>query len=80
MKKYLCFVTSAEHLPGGWDDFIGSFDTLEELTKEASKQVKLMNGYANNVQIVDRGSLRRLRNMEQGINDICFNHTKGETP
>ena len=36
-KRYLLFYGDAYYPSGGWDDFKGYFDTVEEALKEVSK-------------------------------------------
>lgn len=40
MKRYLLFVFQFYYPNGGWDDFKGSFDTVEEAVKEAKMLIE----------------------------------------
>lgn len=37
MKRYLLFQSSTYYSAGGWDDFIGQFDSAEDARDEAIK-------------------------------------------
>jgi len=48
MKRYLLFSGRCYYHCGGWDDFVDSFDTIEE-----AKQSKVTNDKHEWIQIVD---------------------------
>lgn len=48
MKRYLVFFGDCQHPDGGWDDFKGSFDTIEE-AREFVKNKKINDWF----QIID---------------------------
>jgi hypothetical protein len=54
MKRYLVFFGQAYYPSGGWADFIGDFDDIEEAKRKAEKEVKARGSYVDAwAQVID---------------------------
>lgn len=54
MKRYLAFEGSEYYPEGGWDDFVGDYDSIEEALKAIKeKQVNYREGHLVWAHIVD---------------------------
>lgn len=65
MKRYLAFMYSDYYPDGGWNDFVGSFSTIDEAFAFCDKaaQESLQKYYtAKNIQIIDTVTLQRINN------------------
>ena len=52
MKRYALFVCEDFQAGGGWNDFRGSFDTLEQAKKAGKKKTKAVHAWFHVVDIV----------------------------
>jgi hypothetical protein len=72
MKRYLLFAFDKYYPKGGWEDFIGSFDTIEEC-----KQLSMIERFYDEYQIIDSEiGLEILTMSPQCIHDSPGNNPK----
>ena len=57
MKRYLLFGNSTPYYGGGWNDFVGSFNTIDEAKGKAATLVKDYTGWYH---IIDLEILERV--------------------
>lgn len=63
MKRYLLFAYELHEARGGWHDFVGSFDTIEEAS-EMFKTMPMINYCPDMWHIVDSQSWEIIKDME----------------
>lgn len=70
MKKYLLFVFNTYYPMGGIDDFLDSFDSVEEAVSAAENKEE--ESYEMNFQIIDRDTFKLLHRFVHNWIDNTF--------
>ena len=70
LKRYMLFRFSTYYPSGGWNDFVASFDTLDEAVAHINSTINTGefggdDDWCNNKHIIDRDTLDRVYHDEE---------------
>ncbi|WP_420411620.1 hypothetical protein [Roseibium sp.] len=72
MKRYLTFGFFRCEPSGGWEDFQGEFESLEEARAHVGTLLETKGNWIDSVQVVDRETNEVVFSQEQGFKDSDY--------
>lgn len=76
MKRYLAFCFQLYYPYGGWDDYIGDFDTIEEAKTALRKHAAEENFYQTTLQVVDTKTKKCIWDIQKKMKRIPIKAAK----